>query len=264
MYKFVDTIQQGSIEPPVMSEAFYLYSKNKTVDELVDGFLTLRVKGINELQQEVNAQELVGDGAYLLASRLPQREIEVQFLLKSNDAQELVQKQTLINNLLYRGLIKFTFRTMLDYYYEGVVSSIEYEEGTLNPTGTISITCPSPYRFKNSTVSLANGATLDTSNLGVGTEFKPESLEITTDSTSEIKITVSNGKQVKLLANTKSGTKKYKLSFTKGYLTDNGVTANQFIDISSNISDFTMQKGDSFTISGATSATLKFRAKEVG
>lgn len=264
MYKFVDTIQQGSIEPPVMSEAFYLYSKSKTVDELVDGFLTLRVKGINELQQEVNAQELVGDGAYLLSSRLPQREIEVQFLLKSNDAQELVQKQTLINNLLYRGLIKFTFRTMLDYYYEGVVTAIEYEEGTLNPTGTISITCPSPYRFKNDTVRLATGSTLDTSKLGIGTEFKPEKLEIPTQSKNPLTLTASNGKQVKLLANTKEGEKKYVLNFDKGYLTSNGVTANQFIDISSNISDFTMKKGDSFSMSGTSTAYLIFRAKEVG
>lgn len=264
MYNFVDTTQKGDTTPPVMPEAFYLYSKSKTVDELVDGFFTLRVKGINELQQEANTQELVGDGSYLLASRLPQREIEVQFLLKSNDASDLVQKQVAINHLLYQGLIKFTFRTMLDYYYEGVVTAIEYEEGTLNPTGTITIACPSPYRFKNSTVSLTNGNTLEISDLGIGTEFKPESLEITTDSMTDIVVTSSNGKRVKLLANTKGGDKKYKLSFSKGYLTDNGVTCNQFIDISSNISDFVMKEGDSFTVTGASSATLKFRAKEVG
>lgn len=271
MYNFVAINQPANVEPTVMCEAIYLFEENKTLDELINGFTTLQVKGINEIRQSTNIAELPTDGSFFLSSRLESREIEVTFMLQSETPQELVEKQSAINQYLYSGLKKFTFMTMPDWYYEGVFTNIEYEEGTLNPTGTINIICPSPYRYSVDTIEIGLNEALDAPDT-IGGKYYPERLEMQLESTDSLALggtlKGSDGKKLIFITSYPDGLQKWVLDFKAANLKVDGVNKSHLIDIQSDVSNFYLKKGDKLTVDAekevGTELTMTFRRKEVG
>ena len=271
MYKFIDTNQPASKDTERTCEALYLFEKKKTLDELVNGFTTLRVKGINEIKQSSNIAELPTDGGFFLSSRLESREIEVTFMLRSNTPQELVEKQSAINRYLYSGLKKFTFLTMPNWYYEGVFTSIEYEEGTLNPTGIINIMCPSPYRYSVDTIEIGLNEALNAPET-IGGKYYPERLEMQLESTDSLALggtlKGSDGKKLIFITSYPDAPQKWVLDFKSANLKVDGVNKGHLIDIQSDISSFYLKKGDKLTVDTGkeigTNLKMIFRRREVG
>lgn len=271
MYDFRKVDELVNSKPFITSEALYLFSQKKTLDELVSGFTTLRVKGINEIKQASNIAELPTDGGFFLSSRLESREIEVTFMLRSNTPQELVEKQSAINRYLYSGLKKFTFLTMPNWYYEGVFTSIEYEEGTLNPTGTIHIMCPSPYRYSVDTIEIGLNEALNASEI-IGGKYYPERLEMQLESTDSLALggtlKGSDGKKLIFITSYPDAPQKWVLDFKSANLKVDGVNKSHLIDIQSDVSSFYLKKGDKLTVDAGkevgTDLTMIFRRREVG
>lgn len=263
-YEFVDIFDRTASEgASVKSDALFLVDKQKTLDELVNGVISLRVNGVNEVVRSNNLVERVGNGSIYLGNRLPSKKIIYEFLLIADTASELAQKQDEINKMLVgQNDLKFSFNFMKNWYYIGNVSAIGYEPATLRPKATIEFTIFDPFKYNSESIVLSNNQTVSANTYE--DKFYPEKLEINGDLSNNLTITSSSGKKIKLLANAGQGTKKYILDFSTGVLTANDVELNGLIDVSSDIFDFYIAKGGNFTVSSSIDTKMIIRAKEVG
>lgn len=269
MYDF-KSLTSNTKQGYLNSEALFLYTQNDYIENLIDGYVTIKINSYNALKRNVSlVNRNFGNGSIFIDSNLPSKEITIDFFLKANNTEELTQKQTELNNLLFDSQIKFTFQNLRDWFYIGTVSEIEFESGELSPHGTITIVCNDPFRYSNEVVEVNANSTLDTS-LGIGKEFKPYELEIQAAATSALNQKTryfSPSSSLYFLGYTGSGAVTYKFDFNKGELFVNGVKRNELIDIQSDVSNWRIKQGERFAVTsmqGITKCVLRFRRKEVG
>lgn len=269
LYSFVDTNTPSSAGKSILDDALFLYSQNKYIDEIIPQFMTLKANGLGTFDRESTLVNRVGDGAIFTSSRLNVKEIEVEFMILTQDSNELKTVQEQLSNLLYEEQMKFTFKYLRDWFYIGTVKSIEYDNPLFKTKGKIVIECNDPFRYSNEVVEVNANSTLDTS-LGIGKEFKPYELEIQAAATSALNQKTryfSPSSSLYFLGYTGSGAVTYKFDFNKGELFVNGVKRNELIDIQSDVSNWRIKQGERFaatSMQGITKCVLRFRRKEVG
>lgn len=150
MYDFRDTTKTSTVPKKVIvDDALYLPKYSKTLDELLPLFQTIKVNGLNNFEKELEIQNGILNGDFLLSNRYPGKEIEVEFFINSRTQEELISTQRKIFGYLKDDNLEFSFQFLKDWKYKGIVKSIEYDSGTLTPKGKITFFCPEPFRFQS-------------------------------------------------------------------------------------------------------------------
>ena len=258
MYEFRDLKKYNGSDDALPSEA--LNWNGEYLDNVLEGFHTLNVKGREGFSRAINAPEMSGDGNRYLDSRLEAKTIVVNFQLLSNNSTELQKRFDKLKNKLYVDQCKFYFADETNFYFIGTISKLENsKEGQLNIVGEIEITCSDPFKHsKPKTVT--NGKISDAS---ITFPIVPNSLKfVPSANANRFKVTTNNGMKIQVNRGIERG-KTVLVDFKK--LTVKNGTANVLIDLdlTSNLGDFKIKNGTTFTVESAGSLTIEYEVTQL-
>lgn len=258
MYEFRDLKKYNGSDDALPSEA--LNWNGEYLDNVLEGFHTLNVKGREGFSRAINAPEMSGDGNRYLDSRLEAKTIVVNFQLLSNNSTELQKRFDTLKNKLYADQCKFYFADETNYYYVGTVSKLENSnEGQLNIVGTIEITCSDP--FKHGKPVTVTNRTISDSDIIF--PIVPNRLKfVPSVNANRFKVTTNNGMKIQVNRGIEKG-KTVVIDFKK--LTVKNGTANALIDLdlTSNLGDFKIKNGTAFTVESAGSLTIEYEVTQL-
>mgnify|MGYP002794190240 CR=1 FL=1 len=146
LYEFIDTTEV--LDGPVLpSEALKI--NGEYIENLIDGYRTLRVSGREALSPELNSYETgIRDGAKLQSRRYPARTIIItyQLIAKSNEAfREAYNK---LGGILSVENAQLIFNDEPDKFFTGTPSAIgDVDAGTNAVTGEFEIFCADPFKY---------------------------------------------------------------------------------------------------------------------
>lgn len=192
MSEFVD-INEVSKKGGLPSEALKL--GESYIEEVIEGYRTLYVKGREETSVEIETVDLIGvDGKEYLDSKVESREIKVGFNIWSNDSKDLRLKFRKLNAIMLGGdkEKRLIFNDELDYFYKGHFSSIDgIEEGRLEVKGEIVFECLDPLAYS---IRLKKGNKISTDSLGLKVEkIKVKQKGLTSSENTERNYNISDG-----------------------------------------------------------------------
>ena len=145
IYDYVDTVEHES-ETYLPAEAVSL--NGTFLEEIIDGYRTLYVKGRESLKPELDTYGVgTADGERIKGSRYPARELTVgfQLLCKSDSDFRIAFNQ--LNNILSIDEADFIFADEPAFYFTGTpIMDAEVEAGRNNVTGEWHIFCGFPFK----------------------------------------------------------------------------------------------------------------------
>lgn len=146
MYNFVDTIEHTS-ESILPSEAMQF--NGDYIEELIDGYRTLYVKGRDVLSPEIEVGEVgIRDGSYLKNKRFPARIITIGYQLLADDEEAFRTKFNALNDILNTEDAELIFRDEDDKYFIGTPNGYaDVPEGRNNITSEFEIICADPFKY---------------------------------------------------------------------------------------------------------------------
>lgn len=263
MYKFRDLRRvRGPSRDSRPDEAICL--DGHWLDDEIQSFETLSVEGRSNYKRSINAQEVSGDGSIFLSSRIPAKQLKVNFYWKTNSIKNYNADLKRLKSILYKPQIKIRFLDEQKFYYVGTVEELSFDKVTLTSKGTITINCSNPFKFSDSKEieSLKNEFTISDADLIYPTKPKRITIIPNTDG-SNVEITnKTTGK--KLMANIGySKGKKIEVDFLDlDFLVDH-VSHLIDIDLASNFDDFLIENGDQIEVNVNGSKTLEYEVKQL-
>lgn len=156
IYDFIDTNEQQT-NTYLPAEAV---SINGTyLENIIDGYRTLYVKGRESLAQELNTYTVgVADGEKLKGTRYPARELVIGFQLLCPTNEDFRIRFNQLNNILSLDEADFIFYDEADKFFTGTpVMDASVEAGRNNVTGEWKIQCL--YPFKRSVLPITKSST---------------------------------------------------------------------------------------------------------
>lgn len=146
MYNFVDTVEHTS-ESVLPSEAMQF--NGEYLEELIEGYRTLYVKGRDTLSPEIEIGEVgVRDGGYLKNKRFPARTITVGYQLLASDENAFRAKFNALNGILNTEDAQLIFHDEEDKYFTGTPNGFgDVPEGRNNITSEFEIICADPFKY---------------------------------------------------------------------------------------------------------------------
>lgn len=146
MYNFVDTIEHTS-ETILPAEAMSF--NGEYIENLIDGYRTLYVKGRDTLSPEIEVGEVgVRDGAYIQNKRFPARIITIGYQLLADTETAFRSKFNALNELLNTEEAQLIFADEDDKYFTGTVQNFaDVPEGRNNITSEFEIVCADPFKY---------------------------------------------------------------------------------------------------------------------
>lgn len=230
------------------------------LDEKIPGFTTLNVDGRENFSRTINAPEMVGDGSLYLDSRFQAKTITVSFQLLANSGSELQDRFDRLKNWLYQPQKQFFFADETNYYYIGTVSKVENTKiGQLNIIGTIEITCSDPYK-RTLPVAVTDSKIDDTT---IVYPTMPNSLMFVPNTNADkVQITTSDG--MKIIVNRGvSSDQKVTVDFKNLAVKYDSTSVLINLDLKSNLGDFTIKNGTTFTTSPTGTLTIEYEVKRI-
>ena len=146
MYNFVDTIEHTSTSVlPAEAMSF----NGEYIENVIDGYRTLYVKGRDVLSPEIEVGEVgVRDGAYLKNKRFPARIITVGYQLLGETNTDFRERFNALNDLLNTEDAQLIFADEEDKYFTGTVQAFsEVPEGRNSITSEFEIICTDPFKY---------------------------------------------------------------------------------------------------------------------
>ena len=146
MYNFVDTIEHTSTGVlPAEAMSF----NGEYIENMIDGYRTLYVKGRDVLSPEIEVGEVgVRDGAYLKNKRFPARIITVGYQLLGETNEDFRERFNALNELLNTEDAQLIFADEDDKYFTGTVQNFgDVPEGRNNITSEFEIICVDPFKY---------------------------------------------------------------------------------------------------------------------
>lgn len=144
-YKFTDVDERPQADIP--AEAVYI--NGKLIEDEIDGYRTLYVKGREALSPEIDsADNITRTGSTIKSRRYPARTITVGYQIISHTPEEFRAKFNTLARLLDVEEGQFVFADEPDKYFVGTISDIdEVEPGTNSITGEYTIFCADPLKY---------------------------------------------------------------------------------------------------------------------
>lgn len=146
LYNFVDTVEHTS-QSILPAEAMQF--NGEYIENLIQGYRTLYVKGRDVLSPEVEVGEVgVRDGAYLKNKRFPARIITIGYQLLASNEEDFRAKFNALNDILNTEDARLIFKDEDDKYFTGTPNGFsDVPEGLNNVTSEFEIICVDPYKY---------------------------------------------------------------------------------------------------------------------
>ena len=147
MYNFKDTTDHSTPLKTLPAEAVMI--NGHFLEDLIEGYRTLYVKGRESLSPEIEIGEVgVRDGAYLKNKRFPARTLTVGYQIVANSTAEFNNAFEILNDVLNTEDAEIIFADETDKYLTGTPSG--YEEvpaGQLSVKSEFTIVCTDPFKY---------------------------------------------------------------------------------------------------------------------
>lgn len=118
------------------------------LEDLVDGYITLRTMGREVLAKEIETITTKRDGATIKNTRFPARTIKIYFHLKGDSLPDLRDKLIALNKHLNIREARITFDDEPDVFYIGTpITDSDLNDALDSAYGTYSIVCYDPYKY---------------------------------------------------------------------------------------------------------------------
>ena len=159
MYNFKDTTDHSTPVKVLPSEAVMI--NGVYLENVIDGYRTLYVKGRESLSPEIELGEVgVRNGAYLKNKRFPARVLTIGYQIVAHSTGEFNLAFQKLNDYLNVENAQIIFADETDKYLTGTPSGYdEVPEGQLSIKSEFTIVCADP--FKYSTTEYEVAPTLD-------------------------------------------------------------------------------------------------------
>lgn len=132
------------------------------LEDLVTGYHTLNAKGWELIEKDLTLRDNdATDGSILTRSRYPQREIEIEYVLKGENFAQMRSRFLQLMRRLNTEQAQIIFNGEPDKYVIGTfVADTSTDHYTTGNTGTFKIICPDPckYSVEEFSVPADNGA----------------------------------------------------------------------------------------------------------
>ena len=146
LYNFVDTVEHTS-QSILPAEAMQF--NGEYIENLIQGYRTLYVKGRDVLSPEVEVGEVgVRNGAYLKNKRFPARTITVGYQLLASNEEDFRAKFNALNDILNTEDAQLIFKDEDDKYFTGTPNGYsDVPEGRNSITAEFEIICTDPFKY---------------------------------------------------------------------------------------------------------------------
>lgn len=146
MYNFVDT-NGRELTKPLPSEALQI--NGEYIEDLIDGYRTLYVKGRETLSPDVEFDEVgVRDGSYLKNKRFPQRKLTVGYQIFTQSNADFIEAFSALNDILNVENAELIFADETDKFLIGTPTGFgSIPTGTNNVKGEFEIICSDPFKY---------------------------------------------------------------------------------------------------------------------
>lgn len=140
------------------------------IEDAISGYKTIITSGREGLTAELNTYSVgSADGETVKGSRIPIREITVEFAITATSMESLRAKLEHLNNLLSVGEADFVFNDESDRYYTGIpLISTDFKSYKNAATGSYKIYCAYPFKRSVNVITLSStdesGVELDDSS----------------------------------------------------------------------------------------------------
>lgn len=263
MYKFRDLRRmRGPSEGTRPIEAICF--NGHWLDDEIQSFETLSVEGRNDFKRSINAQESSEDGSMYLSSRIPAKQLKVNFYWKTQNIEAYNDGLKKLKFILYQPEVKIKFLDEKEFYYVGTVEDFALESPTLTTKGTITINCSNPYKFSNikEIESFNNQFTINDKDLVYPNKPKKITIIPNVDGSNvEIDNLTTGKKLMATLAFSKN--KKIVFDFDNLDFSVDYVSHLINLDLASNFDDFLIKNGDQITVNINGSKTLEYEVKQL-
>lgn len=146
IYKFTDTDKRAT---PGNLPGEALFINGQAIENLIEGYRTLYVKGRESMSAEINlAEQGRANGSAFNYKRYPERTITVGFQIIAKTNEEYRKKFNALGGILNCEQAQLIFNDELDKYFTGTPGEIsEIEGGSNKVTGEFSIVCSDPFKY---------------------------------------------------------------------------------------------------------------------
>ena len=225
------------------------------IEEEIPSYQTFKVTGREVISNELILED-VHEGTITLDNRLPQRELEVTYVLKRTTSEQLQADYKALRKLLTTNeQVPITFSDDPDTVYFGRLSAMDTVPDDSNTiVSTFVIHCDTPYKFSD-LVTTNGSVEIDTFYPTL-----PEQIILTIDSTTN-NIEITNGSERITATGTFNAESEVVIKFKKEevIMTVNGAEATYMIDLHSDLENFLLKEGQTVT---STQGTIELKVRE--
>lgn len=146
IYKFTDTDKRAT---PGNLPGEALFINGQAIENLIDGYRTLYVKGRESMSAEINlAEQGRANGSAFNYKRYPERTITIGFQIIAKTNEEYRKKFNALGGILNVEEAQLIFNDELDKYFTGTPGEIsEIEGGSNKVVGEFNIICADPFKY---------------------------------------------------------------------------------------------------------------------
>lgn len=233
------------------------------LDDEIGAFETLNVEGRNDFKRVINAQELSEDGSMYLSSRVPAKQLKVNFYWNTDKIEAYNAEMKKLKFILHQPEVEVKFLDEADFHYIGTVEELSLEEPTLTTKGSITIACSNPYKLSDGKEIESFDSQFTVNDKELIYPNKPKKITIT-PSADGANVEVDNLTTGKKLMATLAFSKNQKIvfDFDKLDFSVDNVSHLIDLDLASNFDDFLIKDGDQIKTSVAGTCQLEYEAKQ--
>lgn len=227
------------------------------LDELVDGYMTLNVKGRESWEKEVTTATNGRNGLVQMGQRIKERTLVVSFFLTADTPEEFNTRFRKLSSILNSESSVVQFEDEQDQYRYGVVTALDQpSEGVIDTVANFTLTLYDPF-LHSAPKTLSYTTSSGTSNIPVTddsifiAEQQPNTITLVMTTTgSDVTISNSNNPNAKiyLIGSQIPANSTVVVDFKTGAVTVDGKITWGALGMNSNIGNFFIANGDTVQI----------------
>ena len=239
MYKFHDTTIRNDCEGGLLPASAMNYN-GMYFEHFIEGYQTLSVTGREMLSLDIE-MDSKNIGSHVWNTKLPPREITVNYLLTNRDVKKIMYNYRRLMNYLYTEKdVDIFFNDEKDIIYKGrYMASDEVPGDTLSFTSSFTIVCPNPLKQSFNAI-VSDGQISKQFNYNT----LPDKIEVVAEFSRDIELV--NGEKVIAMTNVKQNDKVV-FDFVKGQVFVNGKNHTRYLDIKSDFENFYLVNNQDIT-----------------
>lgn len=260
-YKFINLDEKQEQRRKIPPEALY-FGDDSTIEEQIDGYQTLNTSGRELVGYSVNSQSVNSDGESFTSAYYPKRDITIRYQLEAKSDVEFRQKFDYLNYLLSQKEFEFYFYDDPFYSFTGTVSAVDsFPEGTNSGVSSFTITCSNPFKRRRQATTKTKVQKLEvTENVYFGTV--PDLIKLELKHDTNLVDLFNDELKIRLVHDFKAGDVVEIRPLDSEPLKINGATNFTALDITSDLENFEVKKGDVIKVSEQDCVvTLELRGK---